>query len=263
MAPPRRPPELQSDRDYSTGLKWSLGLHLGFAVFLIIKSLVFPSAATPYVPTLRVDIVGLPDILKKDLNNIPSTKEITDIVKKAEDEAKNIKPQKLPPMPKKEVAEPDEMVMKPKLQSPEKTEKDRDKRLRAAMDRMKALAKLGGDERKSAPLIKGNKISKGESLSGEARESDQSNYYDSVLTQVRGNWALPVWLSRQSLSAQVQIYIDAKGRLHGIRFVKLSGNPQFDDAVKHALEESQPFPAPPRELAANMLVNGITFGFPL
>ena len=259
--PPDHPPTLPSDRDYDTGLKWSLGLHVAAILAIVVKSLVFPSTTTPYVPTLRVDIVGLPDILKKDLNTVPATKEVSEILKKAEQDAEKIKPKKLPPIAiKKEIAEPDEMALKPK-QSAAEIEKAREKKLKAALDRMKALAKISRDT--SAPPIKGNKISKGTSLSADARESEQNNYYDSVVGQLRGNWSLPVYLSRQNLSAKVQVYIDARGRLHSFRFVQLSGNPQFDDAVKRALQESAPFPAPPQELSSNMLVNGIIFGFPL
>jgi TolA protein len=259
--PPDHPPTLPSDRDYQAGLKWSVLAHAAALAAIIIKSVVFPGTATPYVPTLRVDVVGLPDILKKDLNNTPATKEVSEILKKAAEEAEKIKPKKMPPLPiKKEIAEPDEMALKPKQSAAEK-EKARDKKLRAAMDRMKALAKISRET--SAPVVKGNKISKGSSLSGDAKESEQTNYYDSILERLRGNWALPIYLSRQNLSAQVQIYIDARGRLHGFRFVRLSGNPQFDDAVKRALQESAPFAPPPDDLSSNVLVNGIIFGFPL
>jgi TolA protein len=260
--PPRLPPKLQGDYDYDRGLKWSLALHVAAIAGILIKSLVFPSNPTPYIPTLRVDIVGLPDILKKDLKNTPSGKDVSEILKKAEEDAKKIKPAKLPKI--KAVTEPDEIALKPLKQDDKKIEKKRERDMKAALDRMKALAKLVPDsERHSTPLIKGNKISKGSSLSGDARESDQSNYYDSVLQRLQNNWALPIWLSRQNLSAQVQIFIDARGRLHGFRFVKTSGNPQFDDAVKRALAESEPFPLPPEELSSNVLVNGIIFGFPL
>jgi outer membrane biosynthesis protein TonB len=264
--PPDHPPTLPSDRDYQAGLKWSVGLHVVVLVLVLLKSFVFPGNPIPYVPTLRVDVVGLPDILKKDLKNVPSTKEVSEILKKAEQEARRIKPKPLPPMPKpKEIAQPDEMAMKPiptgKLSK--KAEKEREKRLKAALARMKAMAKISNEERKSAPLIKGNKISKGDSLAGDAKESDQSNYYDSVLQRLQENWALPVWLSRQNLSAQVQVFIDARGRLHGFRFVKGSGNPQFDDAVKRTLQESSPFSSPPSALSGSVLVNGIIFGFPL
>lgn len=267
MLPPDRPPVLPSDRDFNRGLKWSAGIHVGLLIIILIKSLVFPDSPQPYVPSLRVDVVGLPDVLKKDLKNAPSTKEVSEILKKAELEAKKIKPKKLPPVPPpKEEAKPDEMVLKPKpltaKKDDKKSEKDRDKRLKAALDRMKALAKISGEEKK-VNLYKGNKISQGSSATGEAKATDATGYYDTVLQRLQDNWSLPVYLSRQNLSAQVQIYIDAHGRLHNFRFVKLSGNPQFDDAVKRALQESTPFPVPPGQISASVLVNGITFGFPL
>jgi outer membrane biosynthesis protein TonB len=263
-APPLSRPRLPSDRDYSVGLKWSFGAHIGVLALLLIKTVIFPSTTTPYVPTLRVDVVGLPDILKKDLKNAPISKDISDALKKAEQDAKQIKPAKLHPMPEsKEMAKPDEMVLKPTPKS-NKMSKQREKSLRAALDRMKALASIAREEEKtSSPVIKGNAISKGSSLAGDAKESDQANYYDAVLTQLQGNWALPVWLSRQNLSAKVQVFIDARGRLHGFQFVKLSGNAQFDDAVKRALQESAPFSPPPADVADSVLVNGIIFGFPL
>jgi TonB family protein len=264
-SPPLHPPKLPTDRDYNTGLKWSLGAHFGVLAFLLIKTVVFPSTPTVYVPTLRVDVVGLPDILKKDLKNAPISKEISDALKKAEQDAKQIKPTKLPPVsPPKEMADPDEMVLKPTPKSDKKNEKAREKSMKAAMDRMKALASIARmEEKQSSPVIKGNQISKGTSLSGDAKENNEASYNDDVLSRLQQNWALPVWLSRQNLSAKVQIYIDARGRLHGFQFVKLSGNPQFDDAVKRTIQESAPFPAPPGAVADSMLVNGIIFGFPL
>ena len=144
-------------------------------------------------------------------------------------------------MSKKEIAEPDEMALKPKPAAAERGKSTREETQSGAGSHESARQDF--TRRRSAPPIKGNKISKGTSLSGDAKESDQANYYDQFLGRLRDNWALPVWLSRQNLSAQVQIYIDARGRLHGFRFVKLSGNAQFDDAVKQALEESAPFPA--------------------
>lgn len=268
LAPPRNPPLFQSDRDYHQGLKWSLGLHGGVLALILLKSFVFPGSPVRYLPTLRVDIVGMPDVLKKDLTSAKAAKELRDLIKNAEKKDQARKPK---PLPKVELAKPDEMVLHPKKQTPEaskdvskKNEKRREKALEAKLNRMKALARISADlDEKPAPVIKGNQISKGSSVSGEARESAQASYYDGVLDRLRDNWALPVWLSRQDLSAQVQIFIDAQGRLHDFRFVKFSGNSQFDDAVKRALKESDPFPAPPRELSENVLVNGILFGFPL
>ena len=55
------------------------------------------------------------------------------------------------------------------------------------------------------------------------------------------NWALPIWLERQKLSAQVQIWIDASGRLLRFAFVKTSGNAQFDEAVNYQVLQGDDF----------------------
>jgi colicin import membrane protein len=247
---------------------------------VIIKSLVFPNNPKTYVPTLRVDVVGLPELLKNEKKMIPQGKSLDQIQKmleKAETDANKLKNTSVPPAPKVkeppvEKAEPDELVLKPKKLQPEKpaeptkkVSEAQEKRLKAAMDRIKALSKLHADtdtdseKDQAAPPIKGNKISKGNSLDGDAKESDSANYYDLVRAKLQENWALPVWLSRQNLSAQIEIQIDSHGQVRDFRFAKTSGNPQFDAAVKRTLQESQPFPVPPEDL----LMNGILIGFPL
>jgi len=256
----------------SKGLKWSLIGHAGIAVVILIKSLVFPGKPIAYIPALRVDIVGLPDILKKDLSKVPNTpqannaKEISEILKKAEQDAKKIKPAPLPPKPK-EIARPDEMVLKPKQakETKEKESKKRQEKLLSSLQRMKSLAKISEESEapKAPSVIKGNAISHGTSLSGDARESAEASYYDLIRDRLQENWELPPWLARQSLSAQIQLYIDKKGRLANFKFMRTSGNKQFDDAVKRTLQESQPYPPPPRELAAATESNGILIGFPL
>jgi TonB family protein len=266
-------PIYPADLDYQRGLRWSILVHVFVVAVILIKSLVFPNTPKPYIASLRVDIVGLPDLLKNEKKMTPhgqSLEEIQKMLEKAENDANKIK--KVPPPPKVkeppvEKAEPDEMVLKPKkIEEPKsaESEKSREKKLRAAMDRMKALSKLNVDNKsddtpQDAPPIKGNKLSKGNSLDGDAKESDTANYYDTVREKLQENWALPVWLSRQSLSAQIQITIDEHGRVRDFRFVKQSGNAQFDDAVKRTLAQSQPFPTPPDDL----LMNGILIGFPL
>jgi TonB family protein len=275
MMPDR--PIYPADLDFQRGLRWSVLVHVFFIAVILIKSLVFPNTPKPYISSLRVDIVGLPDLLKNEKKMTPhgqSLQAIQKMLEKDEKEANKIKNAPPPPKVQKvkeppvEKAAPDEMVLKPKKIEEPKAESDkaREKRLRAAMDRMKALSKLNidtsdnsDDTPQAAPPIKGNKLSKGNSLDGNAKESDTANYYDSVREKLQENWALPIWLSRQSLSAQIQITIDANGRVRDFRFVKQSGNVQFDDAVKRTLAQSQPFPSPPED----QLMNGILIGFPL
>jgi TolA protein len=269
--PPSKSPPHVAEQGYARALKVSFGIHVAALVFIVFKSLVFPSKPKPYVPSLRVDMVALPDVLKKDLQNLPlneSSKQISEAIKNAEKEAKELaKPVvKEPPIEK---AEPDEMVLKPKKTSPEADKKataKREKKLMSSLDRIKALAKIEGDTQTEAKtsgvIIKGNQISKGSSLSGDARESD-ARYEDAVLSKLQQNWSLPVWLSRQNLSAKVRIFIDSRGRVRNYRFEQPSGNPQFDAAIKKTIEDSQPFPPPTEEVASSVLVDGIAFGFPL
>lgn len=259
--PPRRPPRHVAEQGYSRALKVSFGLHVAAIVAIIFKSLIFPSKPKPYIPSLRVDMVALPDVLKKDMENLPltqSSKEIAEALKHAEQDAKKVKPIKLPV----EKADPDEMVLKPKPPKADTSAK-RGKKLSSALDRIKALAKIETEIKPtSGVVIKGNQISKGSSLSGNAKESE-ARYEDSVLSKLQQNWSLPVWLSRQNLSAKVRIFIDARGRIRAFKFDQPSGNAQFDTAIKKTLEESQPFPPPPESVASSMLVDGIALGFPL
>lgn len=251
------------DKDLSIGMKWSLIVHLALATGIIAKSLIFPGQPTLIVPTLRVDIVGLPDILKKDLSQVTPSKDaaLEEALKQAEQDAKTVKP----PAPVKsqaEPAQPDEMVLKPKTGSDAQA---RNKKNKSALDRIKALAKITSEEspKKTSPIIKGNQISKGTSLSGDAKESAVANYYDDLRARLQDNWSLPVWIARKNLSARVLIFIDARGRLQNFQFVSSSGNPQFDDAVKRSLIESQPYPIPPSQLKGTLLAEGILVGFPL
>ena len=244
------------ENEMGTGLKRSLFVHFAIFIAIFIKCMIFPDKPLIYIPTLRVDLVGLPDILKKDLSKyskLPANSQLDQALKNAETDAKNIKA--VPP------ATPDEMIFKP--QSPVER-LAREKKLKNALARIKALNKIDAESTtKSAPLIKGNAISKGTSLSADARESAQTSYFDMLRERLREYWSLPVWIARQNYSAQVQIFIDARGKLYSYRFIKLSGNAQFDDAVKRTITESQPYPQPPESMITSLLSNGILVGFPL
>lgn len=272
--PPTRGPARE---EMGRGFKLSLILHLAIATFILAKSLIYPGDPLMVAPALRVDVVGLPDILKKDLKSLPklpSADEMADKLKQAETEAAKIKPVAPPPKEAEEEASPDDMVLKPKVvnkaKPTQKTEKpeDRSKRLKSALERIKALDKINAapeasESKKAGVLIKGNRVSKGTSLSGDARESMKAGYLDELRDRLQEHWALPVWLERQKLSAQVLIYIDGYGRVRGVQFLKPSNNAQFDDQVRRTIQQSQPFPTPPEDLATALMGQGIVVGFPL
>lgn len=250
----------------SKGLKWSTFAHFAFIFFVMIKSWVFPGQPLRYIPTLKVDLVALPDVLKKDLK-APSQQanEIQNILKHAEENAKRIQTAEKIPAEKAPPRPDHEMALAPKNATGSHTESKN----RRALDRIRALEKIqdkvatqdSSDRR--AEIVKGNKLSKGASLSGSATESLEANYLDVLRERIADRWFLPTWLARQNLDSLVRIHIDARGRMRSYRIVKSSGNEQFDQAVKQALDESQPFPVPPADLQDSLLAHGISVGFPL
>lgn len=262
VAAPPAAPLAPAERDFRAGLRRSVALHLALAVTIILNTLVFPPKIVPFIPTLRVDLVGLPDQLKKDKTLVApppaegqKPDDLTQKLKEAEDQAKKLQDSKTAA----ETADPDEMVLK----RAGKEKKEREKKLRSALDRIKALAKIQDDASPSpkSQLLKGNQVSKGSSVSADARENGTSSYLDLLRQHLQNHWELPVWLARQNLSAQVQISIDAQGRLRGYRFVKPSGNNQFDAEVKKTLLASQPFPIPGN--SEGVASSGVLVGFPL
>jgi TolA protein len=256
-------PTMKTDEDLSLGLKWSFIGHGAILLLILVQTFVFPGKVSTYIPTLKVDLVGLPDILKKDLalpNQKQLNQEIQKVLKKAEQHTREVKPTKTV----KELVQKDEMTLNHKAT----TEKTVEKKNKRALDRHKALSKIQEfSESETTPqkkvLIKGNKISPGASLSGEAREALEASYLDLLRDRLQENWTLPPWVARQNHAAQVQIYLDAQGHLHHLKFIKASGSAQFDEAVKRAVDASQPFPLPPKDLARSLLVDGILVGFPL
>ncbi len=262
--PPRKRPPLPTDEDFGKGIRWSIFLHSAIVTLVLVKNLVFPTTPEPFIPTLRVDLVALPDQLKNERPQTgvaPVSDKLAEALKAAEEEVRKMKPTLKAAKKAPEPAPKEEMVLNPKEGGSAKARK---KKLLSALDRIKSLDRIQTDsEGAAAPLVKGNKISKGTSTSSDARESDEPNYIDAVRDRLRDNWALPIWLTRQNLSAQVRIFIDSRGLIRSYRFVKASGNIQFDDAIRTTLTESQPLPTPPEKVAPTLLSDGVVLGFPL
>ncbi|MCC6271039.1 MAG: TonB family protein [Microbacteriaceae bacterium] len=230
----------------SHGLRWSVILHGILFFVILIKSLVFPSEQEAYIPALRVDLVGLPDLTRQELERIKPPRGM-------QEEASSPS-EKTPP------AEKEDMVLHPKkITKPD----SRTSQIKNALARIKALSRIQSEDSAPDAPIKGNQISKGYALSGQAKESAQAGYHDLLLEHVRAQWELPVWLARQNLSAQVILTIDNQGRVRNLVFIKPSGHAPFDDAVKRAVYTSQPLPYPPPELRKAMLIDGVKLGFPL
>jgi outer membrane biosynthesis protein TonB len=235
-------------------LSLSVVLHVFGVLYLLLKSLMFPDEPKVYLPSIRVDLVGLPS---QKLNEVPAP-----VATPAE------KPKPAPAAEPKTEVKPDadegEISLskkKKKKQEHAKKEKEAQKKLKQALERIKAIERIkalaGGDE------IRGNRVSKGSALTGEAKTALETTYFDVILERVRANWELPKWIQDQSLNAKVVVYLDGRGNLKSFRFSKTSGNEQFDSEVKRTLQASSPFPVPPGAIASDISGQGILLGFPL
>jgi TonB family protein len=252
----------------------SLALHGAFMAASFLGNLVFPGDPEMFVPTVQVDMVALPDLVKSDKEPVldktlpvkdePAPKE-KPAEKVAEKEPEKAKPKDEPP-------KPDEMTLK----------RERDAAAKKALDRLREEMKKAqkeaekkkqedlADKRKENQkrfeeafrnALKGNQVNEGTSTTG-VTEATKNAYVGMIQQTIRNNWGLPAWLQNRGLSAAVVIQIDGRGNVVGFRFLKTSGNDTFDEYVKSAVQQSSPFAAPPEEMARTVR-SGVGVRFPL
>lgn len=228
-----------------TGLRRSLAVHSTLAVLIIILGYLSVKEPIKYTPSIKVDLVALPDIKKSELDKMKMDQFEEP---KEESKAPKVKSQK-ESAPKKEEA--DFSLKKEKL-----SKKDS---LKQAIDRIKALEAIENEVKaKSKPQLKGNILSKGNSLSGDTAQ-DMNAYIGKLQNKLRENWNLPIWLTRQNFNAKAVIFLSKTGTVTNTIIAQSSGNQQFDDYGIKTIRQSQPFGPPPPEV----LDGGITLGFPL
>lgn len=224
-------------------LSLSVFLHLGIFLIIGIQSWWSPKPL-PYAPSIRVDLVDLPRHRVDESVHLPSNPQKSGAT---EPEQK--------PRPAISKSENSDFALSKKEQKKVK------ERMKNALNRIKALEKI--KESQTDEPIRGNVISKGSSTSGDAKTSNETEYFDQLLIHLKEHWELPRYLQDQPFSAQVQIWIDRSGQLVGIKFKQTSNNAQFDQEVKRAIQASVPFPAPPLGMVADLKTQGVLLGFPL
>lgn len=250
------PLESKEEVFFRKALKWSTIVHCVLILYSMISSIIFPGTPKTYIPSVKVDLIGLPDIKKADLSNATPSADMDSLKKQLQALEKEYKPkpvEKAKPAEKVKPVAPkdDAMGMKAKTQ-------DRKQLLNDAISRMKSLQAIEEQVKKTQVAAKGNKLSKGSQLTG-VQSDDGDTYVDELVGRIRNNWNLPLWLSKQTLSAKVVVYVDERGAIERIVFVEGSGNAQYDQYVKRSIEASAPFGIPPDDL----LSNGVMLGFPL
>ncbi len=226
----------RSPEALSKAVKLSVLIHFLFIFGMFLKSIISPSEirTKEYLPSLRVDLVALPN------------QKITETVTPAQPaEEKTLK--------ETAIEEPGDYSL-----SKKKVKNIKKDKMKSALDRIKALEKIRDGE-----ALKGNIVRKGSSAKGDANVLAQTTYFDSVLDKVRNEWELPTWLQDKGLNAKVLVKIDRRGNISSITFIRNSGNSQFDTAVKRALNAASPFSPPPMSVLVDVSRDGIVLGFPI
>jgi TonB family protein len=112
----------------------------------------------------------------------------------------------------------------------------------------------------AAHPIRGNEVSAGSSLKGLARLENE-NYTEALLGHITRHWNLPQWMANANLTAKVQLFIDAQGKVLKKVLIHPSGNAVFDERVMQAIETATPLPKPPSDLANLVSVRGVELEF--
>lgn len=230
---------------------------------LTVKTIFYSSEPLIYESAIKVDLVALPD--KVETNQpLSAPKDSTPVA-----------PPQAQPAPT--IKEPAKPVLAEKLK---KVELDQEsinlektkKKQTAAIDRLKQMSALEEIEKqvqndnKNRALekikkIKGNALSNGSELTGVTR-LQHDNYVATVEQHIRQNWALPEWLARKNLRAQVRVRFDERGNVTSREIFKSSGNPSFDEVALATVEKSSPVPIPPEKFVKILNSDGILLGFP-
>jgi len=218
-----------------------------------------PKIITP--PSLRVDLVALPDQIANRRFTTPATLPVDESSAKPDTTSKKSQAQD-----EKLAREELDDFLSTTTASKQSGSENKSTKTKDAIARLKALDHIRTLDRESETgpeTFKGNRISKGKSISAEAREQLTQGYLDELRDHIALNWELPRWLLKENLSSKIHITIDAEGTPMRKAFLKKSGNSTFDEAVLEALQRATPLPKPSSELKDALSKDGIVLGFPL
>jgi TonB family protein len=248
---------------FNRSLAISLGAHALIALLFTFRAVFFSNEALVLEDAIRVDLVALPDKVKSMPVENPAEKPAP--VPPAAPPPAPV----APPAPPVRAAAPAPRVIDIAAKQGLK-KKTRDTQA-SAIQRLEALQNLERSAKSqtvrqmapaapAAPMIKGNQISKGNSLTGLTRV-EFKNYLSTLKAATQRRWALPAWISNANLSARVRITLNNQGVVLSRHIVRASGNANYDAIVLSAIDSASPFPAPPADLVGLLSTSGVEIEF--
>ncbi|MFZ4712297.1 MAG: TonB family protein [Bacteriovoracaceae bacterium] len=115
-------------------------------------------------------------------------------------------------------------------------------------------------------IIAGNKLAKGNALSGGSATVDDgafAQYVSALPFRVKKFWRLPSYLLGRNLKCRIRIFINASGELIKAAVFESSGVEEFDQRAVQAVEAASPFSTPDASFANRLNRGEIALGFPL
>ena len=197
------------------------------------------------VGSINVDVVGLPNILKKDLHLVQnnSEKEINKLSKKNK--------MVLPGTKKIKKAQLNAIQRLKRSLAYEKTYLEK-------LKIIKGLRKSLDIGRITDSNLKANS---GSGSSDPSSDVPSNPYFSTLKDLIRTYWQVPHWMHTEGLNTLVVTKVKPNGEISHIDIIKSSGNNDFDNLALNAVRNASPFPTPPI-VVKDALENGIVFSFP-
>ena len=170
-------------------------------------------------------------------------------------------PEKAIPKPKKKPKKPAPLPIKkkPPVKKKSKPEKKEMTEKLEKEEPPKEQEQTAAQEEPEKEPPKGNELSQG--LSEEEQNAQQiiiNEYLIEIIERVKRNWNLPKYLTDQNFRAELEIKINAQGKVTEKKIITSSQNEVVDGKVLKAIELSAPFPPPP-DSVQKLIEDGIVF----
>ena len=247
-----------------------LGLLLAVIIFYLVKGFFFEKRKMANIllvkSSVRVDVVAMPRMTLKELKSAGADISMEVGKKIIADDLPSTTP------PKKSNA-PEFKVSKKKMDFKDILKKysgqKRVEKVRKTATKEKkpsSSLKRVGDKKLKQLILAGNRLSKGNTLTGEGGAEVQTlfqEYASQFPDWVRPHWNLPGYLINRNLQCRIRVFVSAMGDLIKVKVMNSSNDEEYDRKAVAAIERAAPFPAPPETIRARVVKGDIILGFPL
>ena len=203
-----------------------------------------------YQQFIQVDVVGLPDVLLKDLEkrqstlspaeNVKETPHLKEGMKTPEDILPETAEQREARKRKEKEAQREALLARKK-----KEEQERErvlKELREQANREEALKSLEKEQKKRR-LRKGNILSQGTAARGKIGTA-KDRYRSLIAEKIKRHFNIYPWQRKKDLVAVIFIRINERGEVTEKKVIQPSHDRLYDSAVLQAVADAQPLPVP-------------------